>query len=66
MRPMQFSKLITAAAALVATLVITGCASGPLGSHGVDYIPTFDSAPPNAALEGRLLAWAAGQRPGSN
>ena len=27
-------------------LSMTGCASGPLGSHGVDYIPAFDTAPP--------------------
>ena len=24
-------------------LAVVGCASGPLGSHGVDYIPAFDA-----------------------
>jgi hypothetical protein len=28
-------------------LLVAGCASGPLGSHGVDYIPAFDTAPPS-------------------
>jgi hypothetical protein len=35
------------AIALTAVLCAAGCASGPLGSHGVDYIPAFDSTPPN-------------------
>jgi hypothetical protein len=35
------------AIALAAALCAAGCASGPLGSHGVDYIPAFDSTPPN-------------------
>ncbi|HEY7577969.1 MAG TPA: hypothetical protein VH855_10260 [Acetobacteraceae bacterium] len=59
MARMQFGKLIALAAALTVTLVVMGCASGPLGSHGVDYIPAFDAAPPNAAIEGRLVAQAA-------
>jgi hypothetical protein len=33
-------------AVLTLALAAAGCASGPLGSHGVDYIPAFDTAPP--------------------
>jgi hypothetical protein len=40
--------LVLLAVALAMTLGVTGCASGPLGSHGVDYIPAFDSPPPDA------------------
>jgi hypothetical protein len=69
MKQMQCGKVIGPAAALIAALVLTGCTSGPLGSHGVDYIPTFDTAPPNAAIDGKLLAQAAtieGNAQGSN
>jgi hypothetical protein len=31
------------AAALALALSAMGCATGPLGSHGVDYIPAFDT-----------------------
>ena len=37
--------LMPCLAALVLTLVMAGCASGPLGSHGVDYIPAFETGP---------------------
>jgi hypothetical protein len=30
---------------LVIALTLAGCASGPLGSHGVDYIPAFETGP---------------------
>jgi len=40
-------RTIYLAIALTAVLCVAGCASGPLGSHGVDYIPAFDSTPPN-------------------
>lgn len=46
MARMQFGRLMPLAAALMLTLAAAGCASGPLGSHGVDYIPAFDTAPP--------------------
>jgi hypothetical protein len=39
MEQMQSGKLLGPAAALITALVIAGCTSGPLGSHGVDYIP---------------------------
>jgi hypothetical protein len=35
--------LVPLAVALALSLVATGCASGPLGSHGVDYMPAFDT-----------------------
>jgi hypothetical protein len=28
--------------ALALSLAAAGCAQGPLGSHGVDYIPAFE------------------------
>ena len=28
---------------LTLSLAAAGCASGPVGSHGVDYIPAFDA-----------------------
>jgi hypothetical protein len=31
--------------ALTLGLALAGCASGPLGSHGVDYIPAFETGP---------------------
>ena len=30
-------------ATLVLVLLLTACAQGPLASHGVDYIPAFDT-----------------------
>jgi hypothetical protein len=59
MPPMQFGWLMPLMAAIALGLSVAGCASGPLGSHGVDYIPTFDTAPPNAAIDGKLVAQAA-------
>jgi hypothetical protein len=41
---MRFGGLISAIAVLL-TLAMAGCSSGPLGSHGVDYIPAFDTGP---------------------
>jgi hypothetical protein len=43
----SIGRLIPLAVALAVVLAAAGCASGPLGSHGVDYIPSFDSTPPN-------------------
>jgi hypothetical protein len=31
-----------AIAAVILVFLLAGCASGPLGSHGVDYSPAFD------------------------
>jgi hypothetical protein len=56
MAPMRFGRLMLSLAALMVALALAGCASGPLGSHGVDYIPAFDTAPPDASLQGRLTA----------
>ena len=30
---------------LVIALTLAGCAAGTLGSHGVDYIPAFETGP---------------------
>ena len=38
-----FRRLVLLAVALILTLTATACATGPLGSHGVDYIPAFDT-----------------------
>ena len=46
MAPMQtaaISRLVLFVIALALSLAVMGCASGPLGSHGVDYIPAFDT-----------------------
>ena len=40
-------RLMLVAAALALALSMAGCATGPLGSHGVADIPAFDTAPPN-------------------
>jgi predicted small lipoprotein YifL len=56
MAPMRLSRLMLSVAALMVAFELAGCASGPLGSHGVDYIPAFDNAPPDASLQGRLTA----------
>ena len=37
------SRLMPLVIALVVPLAAASCASGPLGSHGVDYIPAFDT-----------------------
>jgi hypothetical protein len=37
------SRLVPLGIALALSLTVMGCASGPLGSHGVDYIPAFDT-----------------------
>ena len=42
-RPGGLRRLASLAAALALGLAVTACASGPLGSHGVDYIPAFDN-----------------------
>jgi hypothetical protein len=42
-----FGRLMFLAIVLAISLATAGCASGPLGSHGVEYIPTFDTPPPN-------------------
>jgi hypothetical protein len=36
-------RLVTLVVALTLSLAVVGCATGPLGSHGVDYIPAFDA-----------------------
>jgi hypothetical protein len=36
-------KVVLLAVALGLALFTTSCATGPLGSHGVDYIPAFDA-----------------------
>jgi hypothetical protein len=38
-----FGRLVLLAIMVAIALGATGCASGPLGSHGVDYIPAFDT-----------------------
>ena len=40
-------QLVFLVGTLALVLCLTGCATGPIGSHGVDYIPAFDTAPPN-------------------
>jgi hypothetical protein len=40
---MMIGRLAPLVIALALLLAMTGCASGPLGSHGVDYIPAFDT-----------------------
>jgi hypothetical protein len=39
----MISRLAPLVIALALSLVVVGCATGPLGSHGVDYIPAFDA-----------------------
>jgi hypothetical protein len=36
-------KLVLLAVGLTLALSVVCCASGPLGSHGVDYVPAFDT-----------------------
>ena len=59
MAPMRFGRLFAPAAAMIVAFSLAGCASGPLGSHGVDYIPAFDTAPPDASIGGKLAAQVA-------
>ena len=45
MRLAVIGKCLPLVTALTLALALAGCASGPLGSHGVDYIPAFDTGP---------------------
>jgi hypothetical protein len=36
-------KLVLLTVALALALGVSGCAAGPVGSHGVDNIPAFDT-----------------------
>jgi hypothetical protein len=45
MRLAVIGKCLPVVAALMLALTLAGCASGPLGSHGVDYIPAFETGP---------------------
>jgi hypothetical protein len=47
----RFGRLLLVVATLATPLLASACASGPLGSHGVDYIPTFST--PAMQGEGR-------------
>ncbi len=40
-------RLASLVVAIALSFSATACASGPLGSHGVDYIPSFDAPPPS-------------------
>jgi hypothetical protein len=42
MQVAMLSRLVPLVTALALSLAMVGCASGPLGSHGVDYIPAFE------------------------
>ncbi len=42
---MQLGRLLPFFVVLILALELAGCASGPLGSHGVDNIPAFDTGP---------------------
>jgi hypothetical protein len=37
----SIGKLVFLVAAFAMALSLMGCATGPLGSHGVDYVPAF-------------------------
>jgi hypothetical protein len=39
-------RLAVLTVALAMALSVTGCATGPLGSHGVAYIPQFEDTCP--------------------
>jgi hypothetical protein len=43
MQTAMFRRLAPLVIALALSLAVVGCASGPLGSHGVDYIPAFEA-----------------------
>ena len=45
MTAMQVGRLVPLIAVVMLMLGLAGCASGPLGSHGVDNIPAFDTGP---------------------
>ena len=45
MRLAVIGKCLPLVTALTLGLALAACASGPLGSHGVDYIPAFDTGP---------------------
>jgi hypothetical protein len=47
LKVMRMNRLVLASALLALALSATACATGPLGSHGVAYIPAFDSPAPN-------------------
>ena len=42
-KSVAIGRLVLPAVALALALSTMGCATGPLGSHGVDYIPAFDT-----------------------
>jgi hypothetical protein len=44
-RVITMSRLVLPVIALAFSLALVGCASGPLGSHGVDNIPAFQTGP---------------------
>jgi hypothetical protein len=43
MQATVFSRPVPLVVALALSLAATGCASGPLGSHGVDCVLAFDA-----------------------
>jgi hypothetical protein len=59
----MFSRLAPLVVALALSLAVTGCASGPLGSHGVDYVPAFDA--PFGGHGGDPFAQASARSPAS-
>jgi hypothetical protein len=63
MQVTMFSRLVPLVVALALSLAVTGCASGPLGSHGVDYVPAFDA--PFGGHGGDPFAQAGARSPAS-
>jgi hypothetical protein len=50
MTPMAITatgRLVLLMLAVALAFSVMGCANGPLGSHGVEYIPAFDNPPPD-------------------
>jgi hypothetical protein len=45
MRSVVVGRVLPLVVALALGFAVAGCASGPLGSHGVDYIPAFETGP---------------------
>jgi hypothetical protein len=45
MATVRFGGLTPLILVLMLAFVVVGCASGPLGSHGVDEIPAFETGP---------------------
>ncbi len=45
MRSVVVGRFLPLGTALTLAVALTSCASGPLGSHGVDYIPAFETGP---------------------